>query len=241
MCGRFGFTETGLYPDRFDIDEDDFEALSVEPCYNAAPSQDLPVLYRREGVNSPALMRWGLVPSWAPDDKAGYKTINARVETVAVRPAYRDALWERRCLVPAGWFYEWKKEGGEKIPHVIRRKDRAPFAMAGLYDVWRGAEGKPLWSFTILTRGPNRMLREIHDRMPLMLPREMENEWLSAKAPPWKGLTRVPLYPEEELEAYPVSRLVNAVRNDSPELIRAVDPATLVRQQSLFQRGRAMT
>ena len=84
MCGRFGFTETGLYPDRFDIDEDDFEALSVEPCYNAAPSQDLPVIYRREGVNSPALMRWGLVPSWAPDDKAGYKP-SATHRTISVR------------------------------------------------------------------------------------------------------------------------------------------------------------
>ena len=234
MCGRFGFTETGLYPDRFDIDENDFEALSVEPAYNAAPSQDLPVIYKRDGKTSLALMRWGLVPSWAPDDKAGYKTINARVETVAVRPAYRDSLWQRRCLVPAGWFYEWKNEDGEKIPHVILRKDQAPFAMAGLYDVWRDSQGKPLWSFTILTRSPNRLLREIHDRMPLMLPRELEKEWLSAKAPPWKRLTRVPLYPDKELEAYPVSRLVNSVRNDSPELLRPVDPATLVRQRSLF-------
>ncbi len=234
MCGRFGFTETGLFPDRFEIDDEDFEALSLEPRYNAAPGQNHPVVYRQAGRASAALMRWGLVPSWAPDDKTGYKTINARVETVAVRPAFRDALSERRCLVPAGWFYEWKQQRREKIPHVIRRKDQALFAMAGLYDVWRDPRGQPLWSFTILTRGPNRVLRELHDRMPLMLPREMENEWLSSKAPPWHELTDVPLYPDDDLEAYPVSRLVNAVRNDSSELIRPVDPATLVRQRSLF-------
>ncbi len=234
MCGRFGFTETGLFPDRFDIDDDDFEALSLEPRYNAAPGQDLPVIHKREDKTSPALMRWGLVPSWAPDAKAGYKTINARVETVALRPAFRDSLQQRRCLVPAGWFYEWKKEGGQNIPHVIRRKDQALFAMAGLYDVWRAPQGQPLRSFTILTRGPNRLLREIHDRMPLMLPREQENEWLASKILPWDQLSRVPLYPDEELEAYPVSRLVNAVQNDSPELIRPVDLATVVRQRSLF-------
>ena len=234
MCGRFGFTETGLFPDRFQIDNEDFEALSLEPRYNAAPGQDLPVIHEREGKTLPALMRWGLVPSWAPDAKAGYKTINARVETVAVRPAFRDSLQQRRCLIPAGWFYEWKQDAVEKIPHVIRRKDQALFAMAGLYDVWRDPQGQPLWSFTILTRSPNRVLREIHDRMPLILPREREKEWLSAKTPPWEGLTRVPLYPDEDLEIYPVSRLVNAVRNDSPDLIRPVDSATLPRQGRLF-------
>ena len=234
MCGRFGFTETGLFPDRFDIDQDDFEALSLKPRYNAAPGQDLPVIGKRDGRTAPALMRWGLVPSWAPDAKAGYKTINARVETVAVRPSFRDSLRGRRCLIPAGWFYEWKKEGGEKIPHVIRRKDQALFAMAGLYDCWRDPQGQPLWSFTILTRSPNRVLREIHDRMPLMLPRGQENEWLNSETLPWNQLKQVPLYRDEYLEAYPVSRMVNSVRNDSPELIRPVDPAMLVQQQRLF-------
>ena len=234
MCGRFGFSETGLFPDRFEIDDDDFEALSLEPRYNAAPGQDLPVVYRQAGRTSAALMRWGLVPSWAPDAKAGYKTINARVETAAVRPAFRDSLRARRCLIPAGWFYEWKQVDDEKIPHVIRRNDQALFAMAGLYDIWRDPQGQALWSFTILTSGPNRVLREIHDRMPLMLPRELEKEWLTSEKLPWERLTRVPMYPNEDLETYPVSRLVNAVRNDSPDLIRPVDPATAPRQGSLF-------
>ena len=113
------------------------EGLAFEPNYNAAPGQDLPVIVPEAIGRTLALMRWGLVPSWARDEKIGYKLINARSETATEKPSFRAALRERRCLVPTNWFYGWKGEKGAKVPYVIRRRDGSLFALAGLYEIWR--------------------------------------------------------------------------------------------------------
>ena len=224
MCGRFGFSDVEKMPERFSA----ARPLLIGPRYNAAPGQDLPVVLREEGENALALMRWGLVPSWANDEKIGYKMINARVETVGERPSYREPLQRHRCLVPANWFYEWKPERvGPKTPYVIRRKDGALFAMAGLYDVWESGSGNPLRSFTIITRSPNGLVATLHARMPLMLRESEEEVWLSPRTDAREFLMGLGPYSDDEMEAYPVSRLVNSAQNDSPELIRRADPPPL--------------
>ena len=224
MCGRFGFSDVEKMPERFSA----ARPLLIGPRYNAAPGQDLPVVLREEGENALALMRWGLVPSWAHDEKIGYKMINARVETVGERPSYREPLQSRRCLVPANWFFEWKPERvGPKTPYVIRREDGALFAMAGLYDMWERAGEEVLRSFTIITRSPNAVAGVIHDRMPLILQQDEEEVWLSADTKPLAFLKQVEPYPDSEMEVYPVSRLVNSAANDSPELIRRAQPPPL--------------
>ena len=196
------------------------EGLAFEPTYNAAPGQDLPVIVPEASGRTLALMRWGLVPSWAHDERIGYKLINARSETAAEKPSFRAALRERRCLVPANWFYEWKGDRGAKIPHVIRRRDCSLFAMAGLYETWRRPDGEALRTFTVLTRSPNSLVASIHDRMPVMLREGDEKTWLSSDSDPGAFLRDANPYPADEMEAYPVSRLVNSARNNSPELIR---------------------
>ena len=196
------------------------EGLAFEPTYNAAPGQDLPVIVPVASGRTLALMRWGLVPWWAHDDKIGYKLINARSETASKKPSFRAALRERRCLVPANWFYEWKGDRGAKIRHVIRRRDGGLFAMAGLYETWQRPHGETLRTFTVLTRTPNSLVASIHDRMPVMLREGEESTWLSSETDPGRFLHEAEPYPAGDMEAYPISRLVNSVRNNSPELIR---------------------
>ena len=195
------------------------EGLAFEPTYNAAPGQALPVIVPVASGRTLALMRWGLVPSWAHDEKIGYKLINARSETASQKPSFRAALRERRCLVPANWFYEWKGDRGAKIPHVIRRRDGCLFAMAGLYETWQHPDGEALRTFAVLTRSPNSLVASIHDRMPVMLREGEEAMWLSSETDPGRFLHETTPYPADEMEAYPVSRLVNSARNNSPELI----------------------
>ena len=127
-------------------------------------------------------MRWGLVPSWSKDSKIGYRTINARSETAATKPAFRSAYRKRRCLVPASWFYEWRKEGKEKTPFRIQRTDGAPLVMAGLFESWRGsATEAPRTTFTILTTAANEDMEGLHDRMPCLLNREDHDRWLDVE------------------------------------------------------------
>ena len=218
MCGRFGLSDIEEMERRFGVELT--EGLAFEPTYNAAPGQTLPVIVPETSGRTLALMRWGLVPSWARDEKIGYKLINARSETASTKPIFRAALRERRCLVPANWFYEWKGDRGAKIPHVIRRRDGGLFAMAGLYETWQRPDAGTLRTFTILTRSPNSLVASIHDRMPVMLRESEEETWLSSQTDPGRFLHETAPYPADDMEAYPVSRLVNSARNNSPELMR---------------------
>lgn len=219
MCGRFSILD--------DIDDlcERFECQPVkvdfQPRYNVAPTQVVPVIVRGEKKNQLRLMRWGLIPRWAKDNKIGSRLINARVETVAEKPAFREAFRMRRCLVPADGYYEWKKTGGGKEPHRIVLKTREVFAFAGLWDKWVDADGAELFTFTILTTEPVAATMGIHDRMPLILPRQQEQAWMEGKSGERREFLKH-FTPCPDLEAYRVSTCVNSPKNDVPECIAAI-------------------
>lgn len=168
-------------------------------------------------------MKWGLVPSWAKDPSIGNKLINARGETVAEKPAFRKAFKLQRCLVLADGFYEWKREGNIKRPYYIRFKDHRRFAFAGLWERWEKHEVDPLETCTLITTGPNAVMETIHHRMPVILASKHYVEWLD---PSLQAIGRVNEmlrpFPPEEMEAYPVSQLVNNPRNDRPECVNPI-------------------
>jgi putative SOS response-associated peptidase YedK len=215
MCGRFSLgVDTDRLIGEFGLD---IVATEHEPRYNVAPGQDvLAVVRGPEGLRA-GLLRWGLVPHWAPDSKGGGRLINARSETVATRPSFRDAFRHRRCWVLADGFYEWAPgPGGRKQPHFIRRPDGRPFAMAGLWDRWRRGD-EEIVSCTILTTSPSDIVAPLHDRMPVILPASERDRWLDPAADP--GELRAMLRPDAgPLEAYPVATLVNRTDNDGPEV-----------------------
>lgn len=192
----------------------------LKPRYNIAPSQDAPVVVITEGPRV-ELFRWGLIPSWAKDAALGQRMINARAETVATKPSYRKSFKRARCLVIADGFYEWKghPDGKTKTPMRIRLKSDEPFAMAGLWDHWTGKDEKEIRSFTIITTTANEGLSQIHERMPVILKCEDESRWLDPETEPEALMEMLKPYPSDELEAFPVSRLVNSPRNDGPECI----------------------
>lgn len=216
MCGRFTLTtDPEKLARRFGIELPDEPLL---PRFNIAPTQTVPVILNDEPQRA-SLLRWGLVPAWAPDPSIGNRLINARAETLAEKPSFRTALKKRRCLVLADGFYEWKKGPGGKTPMRITLADGSAFAFAGLWDVWRDANGQPLRTFTIITTTPNELMSGIHNRMPVILPPEGERLWLDDHAGPeaWQRLL-VPC-PAEALRSYAVSRRVNSPTNDDPAVI----------------------
>ena len=230
MCGRYALVATteqlsirfGATPAA--------ELPAVAPRYNIAPSQANVVVT----ANSPrrlTTMRWGLVPAWAKEPRTGYSTINARVESVADKPAYRTPLRRQRCLVPASAYYEWQapppgRGSQAKQPFCIQvREDGADgglFAFAGLYDIWRGPDGSELHSYAILTTAANPLLAAVHDRMPVILPRAAEAAWLDpAITEPEVLLRLLQPYPAASMRAYPVSFAVNDPTHDGPALWQA--------------------
>ena len=226
MCGRYTLHHsTKAIVRRFGVDQVE---IDVSARYNIAPTQPIAVITE----NSPRTlqaMKWGLIPSWAKDPAIGNKLINARAETLAEKPSFRTALVRRRCLIPGDGFYEWQKVGNGKQPMRIHRKDDDLFAFAGLWDEWHTPDGSPLHTCTIITVGPNALMAPIHDRMPAILRPEDEAAWLD------RSLMRVPdllallaPYPVDDLEAYAVSRSVNAPTSDSPDCIAPLE--------SLFER-----
>lgn len=228
MCGRYSlFIDAGAVEQRFDAQF----AFDFQPRYNAAPGQQLPVL-RDDSRESITRGQWGLVPSWA--DEPSTTLINARSETVAEKPAFRDAYRNRRCLVPVDGFYEWVEAAGGKQPYRITSTDNKPFALAGLWETWTpdytqtglgdfsngGGRGdpEPLVSFTVLTREPNDTVSQYHDRMPVVLEERDEEAWLDGT-----DVGTLDPTPEEVLRGYPVSRAVNNPSNDSQAVVEEVD------------------
>jgi putative SOS response-associated peptidase YedK len=221
MCGRYAIVLAGdgTLQRRFSLEELGDDAT---PHFNVAPTQTLPVV-TRNSPNRVEMMRWGLIPSWAKDMTIGSKMINARAETVAEKPAFRRPLRSQRCLVPASGFFEWKRDGDGKTPHFIHLPEEPLFAFAGLYDVWRDPDGRTIKSYTILTTAPNTLMAEIHNRMPVILRREDEDEWLDpANSEPERLLPLLRSYPASEMAAYPVSRAVNSPANDMPDILLRV-------------------
>lgn len=216
MCGRY--SQTKLMPElqeRFKVKR----ALEdVRPRFNIAPSQDVPVIVDR-GERAFELYRWGLIPVWAKDPKIGYKMINARGETINEKPSFKRPFQKHRCLVVADGFYEWKREGKSKTPMRIVLKSREPFAFAGICDRWVSPEGKEVHSFSIVTTAANDVLKPIHDRMPVILRAEDEAIWLDPEAKIDHLMKLIGPYPDQEMEAYAVSSIVNSARNESPDCI----------------------
>jgi putative SOS response-associated peptidase YedK len=169
-------------------------------------------------------LRWGLVPSWSKGPDSRFQMINARAETVNTKPAYRNAFRHKRCLIPSEGFFEWQAGKQGKTPFLIHRKDRAPFAMAGLWEWWRGGEGETIESCTIIVTDANDLVREIHDRMPVILGRKDYASWLDPGNKDADGLLAM-LKPADPARwtLHPVSRQVNSPRNDGPELLDAVE------------------
>ena len=220
MCGRFAQKSD---PKRIAKQFGASEAPAAEARYNVAPTQA--VLCVREGGDGREMtfFKWGLVPSWAKDPSIGARLINARSETVAEKPAFREAYRRRRCVIPADGFYEWVRQGGKKQPFFFRMKDEAPFGLAGLWDRWEGEEGRVINSCTILTTEANDLVRPVHDRMPVILHREDYDLWIGGderKSDLLEELLRP--YPASEMMSYPVSRAVNSPRSQGESLLERV-------------------
>jgi len=221
MCGRFTLRAPASAV------AEQFQLLDVEPFgprFNIAPTQPVAVVRvseRRDHViRQLAWLKWGLVPSWAKEPAIGNSLINARAESVADKPAFRAAVRRRRCLVVADGFYEWQRTGGKKQPYFIRLRDDRPFGFAGLWESWEGPDHSALGTCTIITTGPNELMEEIHNRMPVILAPEDYDRWLDPaiqKPEQLAGLLRP--YPSDAMLAVAVSTHVNNPRNDDPECI----------------------
>jgi len=229
MCGRSSLTKTEKeLEDRFNATfySDQLVQYNPLPNYNVAPSHVIPIISNDDVIHFTA-MRWGLIPSWAKDQKIGYKMINARIETLFEKSSFKMAVAKRRCLVPADGFYEWKKTAKGKQPYRIITKDQSIFSMAGLWDRWMSPEGQQILSFTIITQPPNNLMADIHDRMPAILTKEQEHLWLADDIMPDQLVDMIEPYPDELMEAYRVSDRVGNVRNNSKDLIEKDDTEQL--------------
>jgi putative SOS response-associated peptidase YedK len=214
MCGRFTLAvDAAELAAAFEL----VGKIQLEPRYNIAPTQ--PVAAVRLGAAGPELaeLRWGLVPRWADDPKIGHRLINARSEGVADKPAFREAFRQRRCLVPSTGFYEWRTEGRRKLPYLVRRRDRRLFAIAGLWERWRGPQG-PLESCTLLTRPSAGPVASLHDRMPVVLTPAEARPWLDPGADP-EGTTLALPFDADAWEAVPVNPAVNDPRHEGADCV----------------------
>lgn len=217
MCGRFALAvDTATLQETFPS----FRFPEQwAPRFNIAPGQPILVL-PNDGTNQADFFLWGLIPSWAKDAAIGRRLINARAETLAVKPAFRAAYRYRRCLVFASGFFEWQGAGKSKTPYFVRLKSKHPFAFAGLWESWRAADGSLVLSAAIVTTAPNELLAPLHERMPAILLPESLALWLDPAPQPAARLqTLLRPYPASEMEAYPVSSLVNRPENDIPQVI----------------------
>ena len=219
MCGRFTqFSERKELARLFGFNAD--EAPDLFPRYNIAPTQLVAVVRQDDGQRVMRPLRWGLIPSWARDEKIGNSLINARSETVAEKPAFRAAFKKRRCLIPTTGFYEWVATAGKKKqPLHIRLIDGQPFALAGLWERWTDAEGAVVESCTILTTTANHLMRPFHDRMPVILAPADYETWLDPQTPVEALQALLRPYPAEGMVAVPVGSYVSNPRHEGPQCL----------------------
>jgi len=196
---------------------------SFSATYNAAPTQTLPVVVDHPNGKRIELMKWGLIPVWAKDEKIGYKLINARSETVFEKNTWKKVITNQRCLVPATGFYEWKKAADGKRPFYIHKLDQPIMSFAGVWSSWKSSEGNTLHSYAILTTAPNKEMSVLHDRMPVILHPEDEQDWLNPDMTEQQDIAQF-LRPLEDgsLDIYEVSTAVNNVRVNNESLVRPV-------------------
>jgi putative SOS response-associated peptidase YedK len=227
MCGRYTITTPEDIAQRFNLVQ---PPLHIEPTYNAAPSMHLPVVVENASGDWEAqLMQWGLIPRWSKPGSKSVAPINARAETLREKPMFRSLISRKRCLVPANGFYEWKQTGGSgrgKQPYFISIPDDPTFGLAGLYDEIEDGNGGVTASYTIITTTPNDLMATLHNRMPVILPRRDEEEWLSRDVTDVDQLERLLIpYPADAMTAWPVSTAVNNTRHDNPTLIEPIGEA----------------
>ncbi|MFQ5554398.1 MAG: SOS response-associated peptidase [Acidimicrobiia bacterium] len=219
MCGRFVQAHDAReYAEFFDVDQ---VAAELPPSYNVAPTDAVYAIAEHEKQRLLGTFRWGLLPFWAKDRKIAARNINARVETAAQKPAFRESFARRRCIVPADGFYEWQPKEKGKLPHYIFGAHGEPLALAGLWASWKDREtGERLRTCTILTGTPNDLVEPVHDRMPVILARDVWAAWLDpGQNDPGPLRAMLDVYPSAALGMHPVSTLVNKVQNNVPELI----------------------
>ena len=221
MCGRFTlFTAIEEIVERFDIQAAFNEEYHVS--YNVAPTHSVLSVINDGNKNRLGYLRWGLIPSWAKDEKIGYKMINARSETIAEKVSFKNAYKKKRCLILADSFYEWKKTPERKIPMRIKLKNNAPFGMAGLWESWKSPKGM-VYSCSVITTTPNELMASIHDRMPVILKPDDEKIWLDSSIHDPNYLQQfLKSFDAEQMEAFEVSLDVNSPKNNSPNLIERI-------------------
>jgi putative SOS response-associated peptidase YedK len=223
MCGRFvqNFTfET--FQDNFNIQTAEAE---IPPNFNVAPTQEILTIIKDDNENKLERFHWGLVPFWAKDVSVGSRMINARAETVASKPSFRNAFKKRRCLIPASGFYEWKGEKGHKQPYYIIIPTDEPFAFAGLWETWTDKDDDSIYkSCTIITTSASKSIVELHNRMPVILNPEVYEKWLNAEIQKPKELESILKDGSiNEMKYHPVSKLVNSVKNNDPNCIKPIE------------------
>lgn len=235
MCGRYRLSR------RKQIIEEHFDTADWQdewsPRYNIAPTQPVPVIrqHPKEPVRKISMMKWGLVPHWAKDASGAANTINARSESAATKPAFRDPLKFRRCLIPADAFYEWKRNGASKQPYCFEVKDGELFAFAGLWDGWKNADGQWIMTCSILTTTPNAVTSTVHDRMPVILNSDSYDLWLDPGMQNVAAISELlKPYDARPMRCYPVSTRINHVGNDDEECSRPVVVAESHNQSNLF-------
>jgi putative SOS response-associated peptidase YedK len=218
MCGRFTLTvDPADLQDAFGLSEP--APAGLTPRYNIAPTQPVAVVPNL-APRKLEMFKWGLIPSWAKDPKIGNSLINARGETVAEKPAFRAAFKRRRCLIPADGFYEWKRAGKTKTPLYIQLKGGEPFALAGLWEIWTAPDGSAVNTCTIITTEPNALMKDIHDRMPVILPPSAYDAWLTpGELPAAETQALLKPFAASKMKARAVSSLVNNPRFDSAEIL----------------------
>jgi putative SOS response-associated peptidase YedK len=231
MCSRYFLDADGnIIAYTFRVPDN----TAIRKRFNIAPTQDAPVIRAdATGRREISMLRWGLVPAWAKELKVGTRMINARAESVDTKPAFRDALKHRRCIVPASGFFEWQGEAGRKQPFAITVTQQPLFAFAGLWERWKRADGDPVETFTIVTTGANESVARIHDRMPVILPMDAIDTWLTG--PPDAALQLLKPY-AGPVELRAVGKFVSNVNNEGPECLDDAQPAwdESPRQQSLL-------
>lgn len=219
MCGRIVRTSPAEVL-AAEFDAQPAPGIDLHPRYNLCPGEDLVVVVRKGEERRLGTVRWGFVPSFATAADEAPRSINARAETVAVRPPFRDAFRRRRCLVAVDGFYEWRREGRRRQPYLVRLRSHRPMGLAGLWERWRPREGQPLLTGLVITCPAAGRLAAIHDRMPVILAPEAAARWLDPTIEDPHVLRELLVSaPDEELEIQPASLLVNSPRNDSPECL----------------------
>ena len=223
MCGRYNLiTDAEALVDFFEIDQVLFEASGLGPRYNIAPGQNVPIIRNAGHCNELLLARWGLVPHWSREPGTKYSTINARAETVAEKPSYRDAFKRKRCLISANGFYEWRRDGDKKTPHHIHAPDNSLLAFAGLWDHWE-KQGEGFDSCSIIVIAASRAMQPIHERMPVILNPAQYSTWLNPAHYNRAQLESMLVPYAGSLEIDQISRFVNSPENDGPGCVAPLE------------------